>query len=132
MQSGSLERTVLRTVAVLIGAALETAGRQAAANRRAIRIFDFMASSLFGLILTPFTARPLCEACCGLTVELREGRVAAVRIQCWPSQASARARRKTLSRTLRVSVAAALNSERASASRPARNRKSPLAAGKGA
>jgi hypothetical protein len=48
------------------------------------------------------------------------------------AQASARARRKALSRTLRVSLAAALNSERASASRPARNRKSPLAAGNGA
>ncbi len=44
------------------------------------------------------------------------------------SQASARARRKALSRALRVSVAAAVNSERASASRPARNRESPLAA----
>ena len=54
------------------------------------------------------------------------------RTQCLPSQASARARRKALSRSLRVSVAAASNSERASASRPARNRKSPLAAGKGA
>src|SRR6478735_10870095 len=54
------------------------------------------------------------------------------RIQRWPSQASARARRKALSRALRVSVAAAWNSERASASRPARNRKSPLAAGNGA
>src|SRR3954447_15667689 len=48
------------------------------------------------------------------------------------SQASARARRKALSRTLRVSLAAASNSERASASRRARNRKSPLAAGNGA
>ena len=48
------------------------------------------------------------------------------------SQASARARRNALSRALRVSVAAAVNSERASASRPARNRKSPLAAGNGA
>ena len=54
------------------------------------------------------------------------------RIQCLPSQASARARRNALSRALRVSVAAAVNSERASASRPARNRKSPLAAGNGA
>jgi len=55
-----------------------------------------------------------------------------IRSQRRPSQASARARRKALSRALRVSVAAALNSERASASRPARNRKSPRAAGKGA
>ena len=54
------------------------------------------------------------------------------RIQCLQSQASARARRNALSRALRVSVAAAVNSERASASRPARNRKSPLAAGNGA
>ena len=52
--------------------------------------------------------------------------------QGWQSQASARARRNALSRALRVSVAAAVNSERASASRPARNRKSPLAAGNGA
>ena len=54
------------------------------------------------------------------------------RIQRLQSQASARARRKAFSRALRVSVAAAVNSERASASRPARNRKSPLAAGNGA
>jgi len=47
-------------------------------------------------------------------------------------QASARARRKAASRALRVSLAAASNWRRASASRPARNRKSPLAAGSGA
>ncbi len=53
-------------------------------------------------------------------------------VQGLQSQASARARRNALSRALRVSVAAAVNSERASANRPARNRKSPLAAGNGA
>ena len=54
------------------------------------------------------------------------------RIQYLPSQPSARARRKALSRALRVSAAAASNSDRASAGRPARNRQSPLAAGNGA
>ena len=54
------------------------------------------------------------------------------RDRCCQSQASARARREALSRTLRASLAAASNSERASASRPSRNRKQPLAAGNGA
>jgi len=54
------------------------------------------------------------------------------RSQILQSQASARARRNARSRALRVSAAAAVNSERASGSRPARNRKSPLAAGNGA
>ncbi len=49
-----------------------------------------------------------------------------------PSQAFARARRKARSRWLRVSLAAASNSGRASARRPARKRKSPRAAGSGA
>ena len=47
-------------------------------------------------------------------------------------QAPARASRNAASRALRVSLAAASNSDRASASRPQRNRKSPRAAGNGA
>ena len=49
-----------------------------------------------------------------------------------PPQAAARASRKAFSRSFRVSAAARSNWILASASRPARNRKSPLAAGNGA
>ncbi len=49
-----------------------------------------------------------------------------------PPQAAARPSRKAFSRSFRVSAAARSNWILASASRPARNRKSPLAAGSGA
>jgi hypothetical protein len=58
MQSGSLERTVLRTVAVLNGAALAVVARQATASSRAIRIFERMSFPPYWaiFILTPFVA----------------------------------------------------------------------------
>jgi hypothetical protein len=49
-----------------------------------------------------------------------------------PPHAAARLSKNAFSRALRLSAAARSNSSRASASRPARNRKSPLAAGNGA